>query len=232
MLWVYGICDRAELPPPRRRGLAQAPLDGLREGLLLAVFSRHAQATGEPAPDALWAHERVVERLMIDRSVLPMRFGTRVGTEDELRRFLSGAHDRLVAALARIAGRVELAVRMLQTESNGNGAPRLEAPSSGRDYLLGKLRDGERARRLVTRLHEPLAALAADARLQPPRRPDEVLHGAYLVEPLVVPRFRVAVERLQQREVDMSILCTGPWPPYSFVGEATTQAAVAEPSLR
>jgi len=36
VIWLYGICDRPDMPPPRRRGLAQAPLDGIREGGLLA----------------------------------------------------------------------------------------------------------------------------------------------------------------------------------------------------
>jgi hypothetical protein len=227
VLWVYGICDRADQPPPRRRGLAQAPLDGLREGLLLAVFTRHEQAIGEPAPDALWAHERVVERLMVDRTVLPMRFGTRVEAEAELRRFLAARQSELVAALARIAGRVELGVRVLQTPDNGH--PPVPAPASGREYVLGKVRDGQRARRVSAWLHEPLAALAADSRLQPARSPDEILHAAYLVEPLVIPRFRATVERLQQRHPDLALLCTGPWPPYSFA--ALTDAAAPEPAI-
>jgi Gas vesicle synthesis protein GvpL/GvpF len=230
MLWVYGICDRPELRPPPRRGLAQAPLDGLREGSLLAVFSRHVQAIGEPAPDALWAHERVVERLMVDRHVLPMRFGTRVGGEAELRRFLSERQVGLLATIARVAGRVELAVRVLEASPNGHDAAAVVAPSSGRDYLLAKLRGGQRAQRLTTWLHEPLAGLATEARLQPARGADEVLHGAYLVETPVLPRFRATVERLQERHPDLAMLCTGPWPPYSFVDAISAQAAAPEPS--
>ena len=60
MIWVYGICEGPELPAPGGRGLAQAPLDGVREGELLAVVSRHISPPGDPARDALWAHERVV----------------------------------------------------------------------------------------------------------------------------------------------------------------------------
>jgi hypothetical protein len=88
VIWLYAICDRPELAPPRRRGLHETPLDGLREGGLLAVFTRHAYAVGAPAPDALWTHERVVERLMTDRSVLPVRFGSAFDDEDGVRRLL------------------------------------------------------------------------------------------------------------------------------------------------
>jgi hypothetical protein len=211
VIWLYGICDRPELPVPHRRGLAQAPLDGLAHDGLMAVFTRHGAPVGDPAPDALWAHERVVERLMTDRTVLPLRFGSTLAGEGELLALLAGSRTSFAAALARVSGRVELAVRALEpapTPVAVAGAP------SGRDYLLGKLRNGRRA----DGLHEPLAALAAMSE----RRPggggdDELLRAAYLVERPAVARFRAAVERLQRAHPDLAILCTGPWPPYSFV---------------
>jgi hypothetical protein len=223
VIWVYGICDRPDLPPPRRRGLAQAPLDGLREGAVLAVFTRHSGSVGEPAPDALWAHERVVERLMADRAVLPMRFGSTLPDEAALRGFLAGHQGSLLGALARIGDRVELGVRVIREVAGAGfaaGAAGDGAAPSGREWLLGKLRDGRRADGAAAVLHEPLAALATDARAQPPRGPEEVLRNAYLVERRMVPRFRAAVERLQVAHPDVAILCTGPWPAYSFVSDA------------
>jgi hypothetical protein len=225
MIWVYGICDHPEIPPPRRRGLAQAPLDGLREGALVAIFTRHAHSVGDPAPDALWAHERVVERLMVDRTVLPMRFGSTVEDEDALRRVLIERRQPLVAALARIAGRVELGVRVIELHADGNGVPATVAAvtagaPSGREYLVAKLRHGERANRLATELHEPLAALSTEVRVQAARGAEDVLRGAYLVERGVMPRFRATVERLQHAHPEVAILCTGPWPPYTFVRDA------------
>jgi hypothetical protein len=214
MIWVYGICNRPTLTPPRRRGLAQAPLEGIREGALLAVFTRHERSVAEPAPDALWRHERVVERLMLDRTVLPMRFGSQVDDEDALRRFLVERQDSLVAALERVGGHVELGVRVL--EPAAREAVAVAAPASGRDYLMAKLRDGRRS----SSVHEELQALATEARTQARRSGDEVLRSAYLVPRRVVPRFRTAVERLQNAHPDLAILCTGPWPPYTFVDDA------------
>jgi len=225
MIWVFGICDHPEIPAPRRRGLAQAPLEGLREGELLAVFTRHAHSVGDPAPDALWAHERVVERLMVDRTVLPLRFGSSVDEADALRRVLIDRQQPLVAALARVAGRIELGIRVLELHPNGNEAPAAVATvtagaPSGREYLAAKLHHGQRAIRLATALHEPLASLSAEVRVQAPRGADDVLRGAYLVERGVVPRFRATVQRLQNAHPEVAILCTGPWPPYTFVRDA------------
>ncbi len=220
MIWLYGICDRPDLPPPRRRGLAQAPLEGVREGPLVGVFTRHAQSVADPAPDALWAHERVVERLMADRTVLPLRFGSTVSDEDAVRRLLREREAAFVAMLERLRGRVELGIRVVQIAPvAAHAAVAVEAgpPPTGRDYLLAKLQNGRRVVDLSSGIDSPLSRLAVATRQQALRATDEVLRGAYLVERPAVAHFRVAVERLQRAHTELAILCTGPWPPYSFV---------------
>jgi Gas vesicle synthesis protein GvpL/GvpF len=218
MIWIYAICDRPELPPPRRRGLAQAPLDGVREGELLAVISRHAHPPGDPALDALWVHERVVERIMADRAVLPMRFGNRLPDDEALRDVLAGRQQEFLAALDRVRGRVEVGVRAMEPLGSEAPPPPVRAPATtGREYLEAKLRNGQRIEREVATLHQPLAALAVEATRQPSRGPDEVLRASYLIDTAMLARFRGTVERLQRTHPGVAILCTGPWPPYSFV---------------
>jgi hypothetical protein len=232
VIWVYAICERPEMPPPRRRGLAQAPLDSVREGDLLAVVSRHVHPPGEPALDALWVHERVVERLMADRAVLPMRFGSKLPDAESLRAVLAQRQEAFLAALDRVRGRVELGVRAMQRETPARaGAAAVAAPAtggSGREYLLAKLRDGRRTEHAAGALDEPLRALATEARRQAPRAHDEVLRASYLVERTLLPRFRAEVQRLQRTHPEVAVLCTGPWPPYSFVHGAEVRAM--EPS--
>jgi hypothetical protein len=229
MIWVYAICDRPELQPPRRRGLAQAPLDGIAEGPLLAVFTSHVHSPSEPALDALWVHERVVDRLMAEHTVLPMRFGTRLEDVEQLRQVLRERRAAFTTALDRVRGRVELGVRALAAApavtASGDPVPALPPgpPLTGRDYLLGKLRNGRQAEDAAQALHEPLVALSVEARRQAPRSPQELLRASYLVDRAVVARFRATVERLQRAHPEAGILCTGPWPAYSFVGEAATR---------
>jgi hypothetical protein len=177
----------------------------------------------EPALDALWVHERVVERLMADRAVLPMRFGSKTPDEEALRDVLAERQDSLIAALDLVRGRVEVAVRAIRQDdsaatlhSDRAGAPE-PAITTGHDYLLSKLQDGRRAEQAAATIHEPLAALAVLSRRQRPRTGEEVLRAAYLVDRGALPRFRSSVERLQRANAGTAILCTGPWPPYSFV---------------
>jgi hypothetical protein len=240
VIWVYAICERPDQPPPRRRGLAQAPLEGLAAGRVLAVVTRHGHPPGEPALDALWAHERVIERLMADRAVLPLRFGTKFPDEEALRASLAAHEPALLAALDRVRGRLELGVRAMRLPTPNGAAPPAEpiapqavaapaATRSGREYLLGKLADTRQAEAAAAAVHDPLAALAVAARRRPTQSPEEVLRAAYLVDRAAVSRFRAVVERLQREHADLALLCTGPWPPYSFVelGETTATGVPA-----
>jgi hypothetical protein len=237
VIWVYAIGERPEVPPPvSAAGLAGAPLESLREGGLLAVFSRHVDLPETRALDALWAHERVVERLMAERAVLPMRFGSQFAGEAALRLALASRHDELLSALDGVRGRVELAVRaMLAAGPLGSDAPAAagveaaagvaaaagaeatEGRHTGREYLRAKLELRDREEAAGAALHAPLAALAVAATCRRGLAPGELLHAAYLVERPVVAEFRAAAQRLQREHRDTAVLCTGPWPPYSFV---------------
>jgi hypothetical protein len=208
VIWVYGIGERPELPPPRGPGLAQAPLDAVREGELVAVISRHDDSPG--ALDNLWEHERVVEEIMADRAVLPARFGTTLDDEAALRQVLAERGAEFLAALARVRGRVEVGIRAVELTE----APP-EAATTGRAYLEAKLERG----RSAAAVHETLAGLAVEVS-RGPTRADEVLRASYLIEAPALAPFRATVEHLQHAHPDLALLCTGPWPPYSFAGGA------------
>jgi Gas vesicle synthesis protein GvpL/GvpF len=197
MIWLYAVCERPERPLPRVRGLEDRPLEGVACGDLLAVATRHASVPEVPAVDALWTHERVIEAIQAERAVVPVRFGTREPGVGSVRTALTASREPLLEALERVRGRVELAVRALEPEF-GRG---------GRAYL--------RRRRHAAELHHSLAAYAVEARRRP-ERGGELLRASYLVEPAGLEPFRVAVERLQREHPRLELVCTGPWPAYSF----------------
>jgi hypothetical protein len=207
MIWVYAVCEQPELPPAAVAGLDGAPLEAIVEGPLLAIVSRHQPPPTQPALSAIWAHEHVVEALMAQRAVLPLRFGTHFPDTEALHAALAGRSQALLEALDRVRGRVELAVRAIEP------AAAVPAAGSGRDYLNAKLT----RERSAAALHEPLSTLAVAARRWPKPAPGELLRAAYLVEQPTVGHFQGAVKRLQQEHPEAALLCTGPWPAYSFV---------------
>lgn len=216
MIYVYAIGEPNTLAPgPDERGLARARLHALAHDGIAAVFSRHRSLRPEPNPTTLWQHEAVVERLMEYATVLPLRFGTMLAGTEALIAFLVEQHDDLTAGLQRVQGRVELGVRVL-------GEPPRHRPrgeGSGRAYLMARRDAHHRASRAAEDVHEPLAAVAHEARVRTPAAPPAILAAAYLVDRADVEAFKAHVGSLAAARDDVSIVCTGPWPPYSFVPE-------------
>ena len=88
---------------------------------------------------------------------------------------------------------------------------------SGTDYLRAKRRTTAAQGSVSSAVHEPLAALARANVLRSPRPPAEALRAADLVERGAVRVFTRLVARLDECHPELRLLCTGPWPPYSFV---------------
>jgi hypothetical protein len=166
----------------------------------------------------LLTHERVVQAVMKDGAVLPLRFGTMLDGDQSLEGVLVARRDELLRALARVRGRVEIGVRAL-ARSGANAAPP-GRERSGREYMLTRLREHRRADEAARSLHAPLAAMACDSRLRAPTPPHARLASTYLVDRVRIEEFRARVEELAARHEDLDVVLTGPWPPYSFVGEA------------
>jgi hypothetical protein len=204
---LYAITDHPGPPLPDVPPLKAVPINGLA-----AVCAPASQS--EASPETLWRHEELVEALMADRDLLPVRYGTRLEDEAAVARAVEGRHDELAAALDRVRGAVELSVRVVATPAREGALAAVEA-SSGAEYLRLRAHEDARRDRTVHAIHEPLSALARASVQQRPR-PKELLRGAYLIEREAVERFAAEVARLQNLNAGLSILCTGPWPPYSF----------------
>ena len=198
MIELYAITDDPAPPEP--------PLRAVRSDGLTALCAPAEQR--ELTPEVLWRHEEVVEALMEHRDVLPVRFGTLVPDEQAAVRALEERRDELAASLERVRGAVELAVRAHPGGADAQ-APDDSQGQSGLGYMRAKARSVEAARLL----HEPLASIARDSVVAPG---PELLRAAYLVDRGAVDGFVALVGRLQGAHPGIDILCTGPWPPYSF----------------
>lgn len=195
MIELYAITDDPSPPEPPLRAVRS---DGLTA---LCAPAERRELTAE----VLWRHEEVVESLMEERDLLPMRFGTLVEDDEAAVRALDEQRDELKLSLDRVRGAVELAVRA-EADPPSEGTASL---LSGTQYMRAKAHRTEAARLL----HEPLAFLARESVMQPG---PELLRAAYLVDREAVKGFVGLVRRLQATHEDLHILCTGPWPPYSF----------------
>jgi hypothetical protein len=192
---LYAITDDPSPPDP--------PLRAVKSDGLTALCAPAEQR--ELTAEVLWEHEAVVEGLMEERDLLPMRFGTLVEDDEAAVRALEERREELRSSLDRVRGAVELAVR---AEANAPKELALEG-TTGAEYIRAKAHRTEAARLL----HEPLAYLARESVVQPG---PELLRAAYLVDREAVESFVGLVRRLQETHDGLRVLCTGPWPPYSF----------------
>lgn len=219
MVYVYAVTEPMR-DAPARAGLAGAALRLVTVADLAAVVSDHADAPLHAAEDSLWAHERVVEDLMSDRAVLPMRFGSVLRDDAAVRETLAARRAHLSAALQRVSGAVELGVRAAWNPDTAGVARDVAAGarSPGAAYLLGLAQRSRHARTLAERLDRAVAGLCRARVQRLLRSPSLPVSAAYLVDRTAVEPFRSAIVALDAQLADAQIVCTGPWPPYSFSG--------------
>ena len=209
MIALYAITDHPTPPVPEL-----GPLQVIASGDLAALCG--PVIDGEVTASALWQHERIVEALMGDRDVLPVRYGTCLPDEAAAAQALQDNRARFAATLEAVRGAVELAVRVFLAGDEPAPEPR-SAPRTGAEYLRARARSVAREGDATAVVHEPLARAARAATVPHGHRAGELLRAAYLVDRDATEDFAARVRDIQSGNPQLRITCTGPWPPYSFV---------------
>ena len=210
MIALYAITDHPTPPVPGLLGTVRV----VASGGLAAVCGPVIE--GEPTAEALWQHERLVEALMDDRDVLPVRYGTCLADDAAAVHALQDNYAEFAASLESVRGAVELAVRVFGA---GDVAPvPMPSPESmtGTEYLRSRARAAAAESDATTIVHAPLARAARAATLARVNRPGELLRAAYLVDRAATGSFSARVHEIQEDNPQLRLTCTGPWPPYSF----------------
>jgi len=229
VLHVYAVTD-PEPRPPAVAGVDGAPVATLAQGGLAVAYSRHATAPSPPSPETALVHARVCDDLLAQGlAVLPVRYGTRYADEAALREGVAERRQALGARLDAVRGHVELGLRVLWTPHPDDVEPdgvAVEDGGPGRAYLLRRVaqeqqrqRRREAAEAAAAQVHDPLAAAAREARSEVLATPRLLLSASYLVPRHGVDAFRALVEDMAAAHPDLDVLCTGPWPAYSFGDE-------------
>jgi hypothetical protein len=212
-IYVYAVADAAS-DLDGLRGVRDSVLRAVRHEEVEAVVSDLDSGLTEISEDDLWAHETVVEELMEGGAVLPMRFGTVVAGDSELVALLRDHAVQLQDGLKRVRGAVEVGVRALLEEA-GPSMPE-PRPETGSDYLLGRVESHRRAREGAQLIHDTLSTLARESSFRVREEGAAQLQSSYLVDRDSIESFSQRVEELDRDRVAAALICTGPWPPYSF----------------
>ena len=85
----------------------------LRYNDIHAVVSLVPLVKYETSRENMMAHELVIERVMRDYAVLPLRFATVMNDESDVKQLLKVKYDRLVEELEKMEGKVELGIKAI-----------------------------------------------------------------------------------------------------------------------
>lgn len=160
--------------------------------------------------ELLLRHAAVVSSLLEQSdAVLPVRAGTSVSGEDEVRRLLHERQAELRLGLDRVRGGVELAVRC----ESGDGVQD-ELVTGGRDYLASRVRAWRWADDTVRQV-KALGALPDVWDVAVLTRTPRSVKASLLVRGAAAERVKDQVARAGG-PAPGSLRCTGPFAPYTF----------------
>ncbi|HET9314433.1 MAG TPA: GvpL/GvpF family gas vesicle protein [Vicinamibacteria bacterium] len=212
VLYLYAVLARAPRGA-RVRGLAREPVRFVRSGRLVAAVGEMARAP-RPQLANLRAHDRVVRRLTkLASASLPARFGSVAADPEALRESLRPRARRLLRALARVAGREQMTLRVAVRPSRSE-----PTDGPGTRHLRRLLARDPRGTAGVRELLDGLRPLVRAEEVDP--APDDRGAGRihHLVDRGSAGRYRAQVRRSARDQPGLRVSCTGPWAPYSFAG--------------
>ncbi len=238
--YVYAITNRVENLVYGDIGIDGAAVYAIPLGPVAAVVSDIADRSIRPERSKLAAHHGVVKRLMEERTVLPVAFGTIADSPQAVLGILSDNREVFVEQLNRVQGTVEMGLRVTWDVPNifQYFVTRHQELASLRDSLLGKLRGpshedkielGRLFDRVLTqdrethtdKVEEVLLPRCVEIKRNPPRNEQEVMNLACLVNRDAQKRFEDGVfEAAKLFDNNFAFDFNGPWAPYHFVSVA------------
>lgn len=188
--------------------------------------------------ETMTRHERVIEEVMKDCAVLPVRFYTVAPTVDEIRSLLKRRYAEFRNLLRYLDNRVELGlkalwkdmeavfrelaeedgeVRALQEKIRGASAREVDAAKRALASRMKRLVEEKKAQEGED-LVAPLRRISVDVRLNKTRGDDMMCNAAFLVDKRWEREFDARVDQLTAAHADrVKFIYVGPAPPYSFV---------------
>jgi hypothetical protein len=260
MVYTYAVArpfDPARLAG--LRGIDSAGIHLVRHREVVAVVSplpaasadesalRARLETLEELEVMVRAHHAVVEAVSAQSVTLPLRLATLHHGDARVADALREGYEGFCVVLDRLAGRVELGVKIhagVRDASRAEPTESEDSPSStpGRDYLRRLHRQRhqrEDARQHAgadaARVDAALSELAVDRRHHRPQAPplcpadrENVLNAAYLVERRRVEEFNERARELAATAPEVWVEVTGPWAPYSFIDAPSSACRAAD----
>jgi hypothetical protein len=235
--YIYAVVTQSAAQVFDFKGLDDRPIYAVAHRGMAAVVSDLENDRIRPQRRNLAAHSAVLTGLMaVEEAVLPMRFGTIAANANEIKSLLATNRETFASQLKRIAGKLEMGVRVVWDVPNifeyfVDAHPDLKEerdrlfggskqPSQNDRIELGRLFERlYEADRLVhcTTVEQELAPLCAAIKRGAPRDEREIMNLACLVGKDRRAEFEQGVFRAATHfDNNFAFDFNGPWPPHSF----------------
>lgn len=246
-LYVYCIADAKGIENPGISGLGGARVYALAQDGLTCLISQYegeefGKLSKEEVIRSLLVHQSVVEKVMEQNTVLPVRFGTLLANDHEASRLLTQGRHRLLSALATFQNSVEIEVaatwdttRVLQELANTEqimGARAAMSTMSPGEAVQYRIRAGQMLKEAMDHLREnyqeqilaSLKPVALEAHTNVLLSDQMVMNVAFLMDkdrqPELDERVRL-VDKLFEDKINFRVI--GPLPPYTFATVEVTR---------
>jgi hypothetical protein len=235
--YIYGIGRSSAPSPGEFAGLHGAPVERIAVNGLVAFVSAAASESVRPERRHLLSHQDVLVRIAAKNDILPMAFGTIGDDESAVDQLLTENAVEFERELERIAGRVEMAVKLrwggddifrffvdlhpaLRQRRDacfdGRREPRqIELLELGRHFenLLNREREDKLETAVIL-----LRPASVELKVEPVADKESMFSITCLVDRGSEANFGLATAVLAQKfEDSYELQISGPWPPYSFI---------------
>lgn len=204
---------------------------------LAMVVSKSPKITYAPTKTYALAHEKVIAKVMMKFTVIPVSFGVICNDNDEIRSLLEKNYETIKQVLPGLQNKIELGLKVFWKKESFAG----EIEDADKEILrlkeeiaskpaqetyyerinLGRLVQSvveEKRRQLTTEIHEQLKKHAVDSRQNECVGVRMAINAAYLVERDRETEFDEQVNQLYLNYSGHLIFkYSGPWPPYNFI---------------
>jgi hypothetical protein len=220
-----------------------APIGGLEGALVYnlpyrdigAVVGKLINQINQINRDCILKHEEVVERLMENFTVLPVRFLTVFNWEEEAVAMLKEYYQDFKENLDRLRNKVEFGIRIIwpgetiknriiEASKKCHAEVGMPDGSPGKSFAKEKFEKykidkefAEEADRCIALLDDFFNRFAVEKKLEKLKSDNLLLNAYYLVEKEKQEDFKEAFERAKNTPGDLKYLFSGPWPPYNFI---------------
>jgi len=240
---IYAIIDHNNKQDIRNAffsctsGISAAKLYAVSEHNISAIVSSFSSGGQTWAKEQVLEFASVTEKLSEHVNLLPVRFGTILKSDDDIRQLLVKHYNAFETNLKKTANKIEFGLKVLwdcekikheikkKSEPNElNAGDYFRQSSIHTNYLFEKMKQHklddavlQYVDKFIDNIRGAIQALNSDTKFKKTVSDSIMLDAVFLVNKKQYDEFKDIIISFGNQHAGLQFLLTGPWPPYSFM---------------